>query len=143
MLNVGTGTISFQPEINYSRVSTRTASFGGTVKSDIDRIELPLLLRLASGTVNSTRFFLNVGPYGAYASSASLNGQKFPLDGTRNRFSFGAAAGVGAALRAGPGHVTLELRGMYELGQVDTGFNANARTILAQGTVGYMVPLGR
>lgn len=145
----GRGTLSFQPELNYARYAGKTTIGQGTVAESTinvaqDRFEVPLLLHIASGSVNGTRFFFNVGPYGAYASSASLNGQKVALDGSTGRFSVGAAAGVGAALKAGPGHVTLELRGLYQLGDTGNGgtVNTDSRLVNTQATVGYLFPLG-
>lgn len=145
----GRGTLSFQPELNYARYAGRTTIGSGTVVETTiniaqDRFEVPLLLHIASGSVNSTRFFVNVGPYGAYASSASRNGQKVALDGSTGRFSVGAAAGVGAALKAGPGHLTLEVRGLYQLGNTGNGgtINTDSRVINTQATLGYLFPLG-
>lgn len=144
VFNFGQGMFSFQPELNYARYAVKSREpFGGSaINIATDRFEVPLFLKIASGSANSTRFFLNIGPYGAYASSASLNGQKISLDGSTGRFSFGAAAGVGAALKAGPGHVTVELRGLYELGNPERTISTASRAINAQATVGYMLPLG-
>ena len=144
VFNLGRGTFSFQPELNYARYTVNTDDGPGnpTISVSADQLEVPLFLKIASGSANSTRFFLNIGPYGAYLSSASLNGQRVTLDGSTGRVSFGAAAGVGAALKAGPGHVTIELRGLYELGTTDTKFNTDSRVVNAQASVGYMIPLG-
>ncbi len=144
VFNFGRGTLSFQPELNYARyaVKSKEAFSGRTFAVAQDRFELPLFLKIASGSVNSTRFFLNVGPYGAYASGASVDGRKVSLDGATGRFSYGAAAGVGAALKAGPGHVTVELRGLYEVGTTDNGVSRDSRLMNTQATVGYMFPLG-
>lgn len=148
VVNVGKGTFSFQPELNYARYAFKRSdlSFGGSTTNTfaVDRFEVPLLLKIASGSVNSTRFFLHVGPYGAYVAGASLNGQKISLDGSTGRFTFGAAAGIGAAFKAGSGHFTLELRGLYDLGDGDNGVGVNAasRVLNTQATVGYMFPLG-
>lgn len=140
----GRGTLSFQPELNYARYATESQeSFSGlTINVAVDRFEVPLLLKIATGSVNTSRFFVNVGPYGAYASGASINGQKVSLDNSGSRFSFGAAAGVGAALKAGPGHVVIELRGLYELTDTNGSVNTDSRLINTQATVGYMFPLG-
>lgn len=142
--NFGQGRLSFQPEFNYARyASTVTEPFLNTTNAlAVDRFEVPLFLKISSGSANSTRLFLNVGPYGAYTSSSSINGQKVSLDGVTNRFSFGAAAGIGAAVKAGPGHLTIEVRGLYYLGDTETGFNTDSRIINTQATVGYLIPLG-
>ena len=142
--NFGTGTVSFQPEVNYARYSAKLKdnSLGLDLKGDVDVIEVPLLLKISSGSYAGSRFFVNLGPYGSYLASRSTNGKKESLAGEKGRFGYGAAAGVGAALKAGPGHVIVEVRGMYPFGDTESGFSTDAKTILSQGTVGYSFPLG-
>ena len=142
VLNFGKGKVSFQPEINYTRYSHNETSYGFTDKVAVDAVEVPLFLKISSGTYAGNRFFLNVGPYATYLVSASTDGKKVSLDGTKGRFGFGAAAGIGVALKAGPGHVTIEVRGLYPLGDIDNGFSTDSKTILGQGTLGYIFPLG-
>ncbi|MVM35609.1 outer membrane beta-barrel protein [Spirosoma sp. HMF4905] len=139
--NFGAGHVSFQPEVNYTRYSTKVTDFG-TYTQAVDGLEVPLFLKLSTGTYAGNRFFLNVGPYATYAMSASTNGKKESLDGKPGRFGFGAGAGLGAAIKAGPGHVTLEVRGLYPLGNVDNGFSTDSKEIFGQGTLGYIFPLG-
>jgi len=141
-LNFGTRTVSFQPEVNYTRYSQKVNAFGFTTKVATDFLEVPLFLKISSGTYAGNRFFVNVGPYASYAMSASEDGKKISLDGAKGRFGFGAAAGVGAAIKAGPGHVAVEVRGLYGLGNTDSGFNTDSKTISGQGTLGYIFPLG-
>ncbi|MVM39133.1 outer membrane beta-barrel protein [Spirosoma sp. HMF3257] len=140
--NLGAGHVSFQPEVNYTRYSTKVTSFGFTATEAVDFLEVPLFLKLSTGTYAGSRFFLNIGPYASYAMSASIDGKKISLDGKNNRFGFGAGAGIGGAIKAGPGHVTLEVRGLYPLGDVDSGFNTDSKIIFGQGTLGYIFPLG-
>ncbi|QMW01110.1 porin family protein [Spirosoma foliorum] len=140
--NFGSGNVSFQPEINYARYANKVTNFI-TYKNAIDYLEVPLFLKFSTGTYAGNRFFLNVGPYANYALSASQDGKKQSLDGAKGRFGFGAGAGVGAAIKAGPGHVTIEVRGLYSLGDTDNGFNTDSKTIFGQGTLGYIFPLGR
>lgn len=143
VLNFGAGTLSFQPEVNYARYGLKVPDFGGVkLTGAFDQIEVPLFLKIASGSYDGNRFFVNVGPYGSYLASVSTNGKKESLDGVKGRFGYGAAAGIGAALKAGPGHVTIEVRGMYSFGDTDTGFATDSKTILTQGAVGYSFPLG-
>ncbi|SFE22209.1 porin family protein [Spirosoma endophyticum] len=143
MLNVGAGTFSFQPEVNYARYNLKVPNFGGTkITGAFDQIEVPLFLKIATGTYAGNRFFVNVGPYGSYLASVSVNGKKESIDSGTERFQFGAAAGVGAALKAGPGHVTIEVRGLYQFGDLEAGFTPSTKTVLAQGTIGYSFPLG-
>lgn len=143
----GSGALSFQPEINYTRNALKAVfddGFGNKTKitGAVDQVQIPLLLKIASGDVNSNRFFVNIGPYAAYALNISENGKTQSLSGAKGRFGFGAAAGIGAALKAGPGHLTIELRGLYSLGNTDSGFNTDSKTINTQATLGYIIPLG-
>lgn len=140
---LGTGTLSFQPEINYVRNSLKESTFGFSANYSIDEVQVPLLLKISSGSYEGSRFFFHVGPYASYVTSASVDGKKISLSGAEGRFGFGGAAGLGAALKAGPGHVTIEVRGLYALGNTDDGFNTDSRVIDGQGTLGYIFPLGR
>lgn len=142
--NFGSGTFSFQPEINYARHNLKVANdfLNQEIKAAADVIEVPLFLKISSGTYAGHRFFVNVGPYGAYLASSSRDGKKESLSGRTDRFGFGGALGVGAALKAGPGHVTVEARGLYALGDTENGFSTDSRAINSQLTVGYSFPLG-
>lgn len=140
--NFGSGKVSFQPEVNYTRYTQKENAFGFSVKNGVDALEVPLFLKISSGTYAGNRFFVNVGPYAAYALSSSVDGKTVSLKNEKGRLGFGAAAGVGAALKAGPGHVTIEVRGLYPLGNTDGGFNTDLKTIFGQGTLGYIFPLG-
>ncbi|MFD2935531.1 porin family protein [Spirosoma flavum] len=141
--NFGGGTVSFQPEVNYTRYSTKNTDFGlNKYTESVDLLEVPLFLKISSGTYAGSRFFVNVGPYASYVLSTSIDGQKESLNGLKGRFGFGAALGVGAALKAGPGHVTVEVRGLYSLGNTESGFNTDSKTIFIQPTLGYIFPLG-
>lgn len=140
--NFGSGKVSFQPEVNYTRYTRKIDAFGFSTKQGADVLEVPLFLKISSGTYAGSRFFVNVGPYASYALSASEDGKKVSLNGEKGRFGFGAAAGVGAAIKAGPGHVTVEVRGLYPLGNTDNGFSTDSKTIFGQGTLGYIFPLG-
>ncbi|QJW88621.1 PorT family protein [Spirosoma taeanense] len=140
----GKGTLSFQPEINYNRLSTKITGFGiRNLKASADQFIVPLFLKISSGSMTGHRFFVNVGPYASYLSSVSLNGLNQSLDSIDNRFSFGAAAGVGGMIKVGPGHVTVEVRGLYVLGDNagSTRFG-DANLINSEATLGYVFPLG-
>lgn len=141
--NFGHKTLSFQPEINYTRYAVKSDDGFGFVSSEAsDVLEVPLFLKISSGTYAGNRFFVNIGPYASYLASVSSDGKKLPLTSGANRFIFGAAAGIGTALKAGPGHVTIEVRGLYPLGDFDKGFRSGAKVIFGQATVGYIFPLG-
>lgn len=138
----GRGKLSFQPEINYSRITLNTDAGYGKIKVSSDQVVVPLFLKISSGTFAGNRFFVNVGPYGAFLASISQNGIKREIDSNTSRFAFGAAAGVGVMLKAGPGHVTIEARGRYALGNSQNGLSTDAKSILTEGTLGYIFPLG-
>lgn len=141
-LTLGKGNVSFQPEVNYARYTIKNNSVFGANTQAVDRVEVPLFLKIATGTYAGNRFFINIGPYASYAASTSIDGKKVDISNTKGRFGFGAAAGVGVALKAGPGHVTIEGRGLYALGDTYNGFNTDSNTILGQATLGYIFPLG-
>lgn len=144
VMQVGRGTFSFQPEINYSRITSKSTDVGfGSTTASVDQVVVPLFLKISSGTFAGNRFFLNIGPYASYLTSSSINGVIREIDSSVGRFSFGAAAGVGVMLKAGPGHVTVEARGLYTLGDNNNGFATDTKTIFGEGTIGYVVPLGR
>lgn len=141
--NFGHKTLSFQPEVNYTRYAVKSDDGFGFVSSEAsDVLEVPLFLKISSGTYAGNRFFVNVGPYASYLASVSSEGKKSDLSRAKGRFGFGAAAGIGTALKAGPGHVTLEVRGLYPLGDFDNGFSTDTKVIFGQATVGYIFPLG-
>ncbi|CCH51841.1 hypothetical protein BN8_00793 [Fibrisoma limi BUZ 3] len=139
----GRGNVSFQPEVNYSQFGFNTSiPFLGSINARFTQIEVPLLLKFSSGQATGHRFFFNVGPYGSYLYRATSNGIEQDLDNVLDtRFSVGAAAGLGAAFKAGPGHLTVEVRGLYTLGTTEE-INTDSRLIELQGTLGYLIPLG-
>ncbi len=141
-LTLGQGIVSFQPEINYTRYTVKNNSLFGANTQAVDKVEMPLFLKIATGTYAGNRFFVNVGPYASYAASTSIDGKKVAISKTKGRFGFGVAAGIGIALKAGPGHVTIEGRGLYSPGNTDSGLPTNSNTILGQATLGYILPLG-
>lgn len=55
--NFGSGTLSFQPEVNYARYTQKVNAFGFSVKNGIDALEVPLFLKISSGTYAGNRFF--------------------------------------------------------------------------------------
>ena len=166
VLNFGRGIFSFQPEINYSQQKVKaSATFQGqgiSLTATENRIEVPLLLKFSFGNPAGSRFFVNVGPYGSYALNGMVKGnvlgipvnEKVTYDGSEGRISYGAAGGIGVALKLGPGHLTIEARGLYELGNNapktttvpgDPTSSVNTNEIdrvLLQGSLGYLIPIG-
>jgi hypothetical protein len=130
----GRGGIAFQPEINfqqdYLKVGTQTLSTSSLV--------VPLLAKFQFGQQGSTRFFVNVGPYGTY----SLDSQ--PAN-SETVIGYGGALGLGVGIPAGSGKFTVEARGYYALGSTATGSefgNVPGKPLLGQLSVGYLFPLG-
>lgn len=149
VLNTGGRTVSFQPEFIYNRIALKFSDSGGTVKSSAGQLEVPLLLKFATGSPASSRFFIVLGPYAGYAlsnkSTVTLGGQTYTFSGAasgtfRDRFNYGATAGLGVAIPAGRGQFTLEARGLLPLGTVDE-FRTGSALIL-QGSIGYLFSLG-
>lgn len=145
MLVVGSGRVQFQPEVNYSRTAFRSRFLGnGIARSAVDQVVVPLLARLSFGPVTGTQVYINAGPYSAYETSNSVNGLKIPFDRDEQRLSYGAAAGVGLAVRTGPGHIGLDVRGRYQLtSTTPAGSEARSSALYTEATLSYLYPLGR
>lgn len=145
MLVVGSGRVQFQPEVNYSRTALRNRFLGtGITRSAVDQVVVPLLARLSFGPVAGTQVYINAGPYSAYETSTSVNGLKIPFDRDEQRISYGAAVGLGLAVRTGPGHIGLDLRGRYQLtNTTPMGSESRSDAIYTEATLSYLYPLGR
>lgn len=183
LVNMGRGFLTLQPEVNYSQRHIR-ADFNQqgaslSVKVMTNRIEVPLLVKATFGHEPNTRFFVNAGPYGAYLLGeryranlisfgnlnpnlrpivesviAGLNNRKATFTGSDGRVSYGVTGGLGVAIKTGPGHLTLEGRAIYELGDNTSsntpdpsgiGITSSVRDtkyVLLQASVGYMIPIG-
>lgn len=103
-----------------------------------------MLARFSLGSSTGNQVYALVGPYGAYETSTSLNGLKVPFDLNEQRMSYGAAAGIGVAIRTGPGHIGLELRGRYQLSATNQAvFESRPSAIYSEATLSYLYPLGR
>lgn len=108
---------SIQPEVLYSIRRARANVFGNFVEVRYNLLEVPLLLKYSFG--NDIRFFVNAGPYGAYAlkgmSKGRFSGQSFsrPVnygDGSEGRFEYGATGGIGVVVPVGGSSVLVEGR---------------------------------
>ncbi|WP_146141536.1 porin family protein [Spirosoma oryzae] len=145
MLVLGSGWIQFQPEVNYSRTAFRSRFLGtGVRRAATDQVVVPMLARFSLGHAAGNQVYALVGPYSAYGTSTSLNGQKVRFDPDEQRLSYGAAAGVGVAIRTGPGHINLELRGRYQLSATNqAAFESRPSSIYTEATLSYLYPLGR
>ena len=182
VVSVGRGCFTLQPEVNYSqqhiRADLNQQGVSLSAKVMTNRIEVPLLVKATFGQSN-TRFFVSGGPYGAYVLGerykvnlisfgnlapsfrpvvesviAGLNGQKATFTGSDGRISYGVAGGLGVAIKTGPGHLTLEGRALYELGNNTlatapdpsgislTSNVRNTKYMLLQASVGYIIPIG-
>lgn len=123
----GNGKVAFQPEILYNNLSNNGVS--------TSFLQLPLLAKFQFGQQGSTRFFVNVGPYGQYSID----------NNTDSVIDYGAALGLGAGIPLGAGKLTIEARGYYTLGSTEKGVefgNYPFKPLLGQLSVGYLFPLG-
>ncbi|CCH00959.1 hypothetical protein FAES_2950 [Fibrella aestuarina BUZ 2] len=131
----GRGTVAFQPEINFVQDYVTLESAGLKLKSTESAIVVPLLAKFQFGQQGSTRFFVNVGPYGAYAIN----------DNSEGIINYGGALGLGVGIPTGSGKLTIEARGYYGLGSTAQGSefgNVPGKPVQAQLSVGYLFPLG-
>jgi hypothetical protein len=158
--------ITFQPEVNYSQISVKAGAsiqgFNLSVQGINNRVEVPLLVKASFGDSDRARFFVNAGPYAAYILSSRLKAslgpfgdidEKVTFEGSEGRISYGLAGGLGVAIPLGPGHLTIEGRGLYELGDnaknmsvdptipVDTDVQ-NTKYLTLQASIGYLIPIG-
>ncbi len=128
----GRGAVAFQPEINYNQ---EYFSVGQSTISTASLV-VPLLAKFQFGEQGSPRFFINLGPYGAYPLSAG---------GSETVIDYGGALGLGVGIPAGAGKLTIEARGYYQLGSTAAGSefgNVPGKPITSQLSVGYLFPLG-
>lgn len=133
----GRGGIAFQPEILFNQTSNRFTNpiTGSTETVSSSTLLVPLLAKFQFGQQGATRFFVNVGPYGAYGLNNNNDGI----------IAYGGALGLGVGIPAGSGKVTVEARGYYGLGSTAEGDSFGGRPgdpILGQLSVGYLFPLG-
>ncbi|MFC5409844.1 porin family protein [Larkinella bovis] len=156
VINYGIGNVfSIQPEILYTR---RSMKFAGeevgqkySLQASVNTVEVPLLLKLSFG--RKTRFFINAGPYAAYALDARV---KFVVDGQTmvdetqkltkddDRLEYGVTGGLGVSIPAGPGSLLIEGRYHYSLGtDADPKPTDYVSQQVATFSVGYLFPLGR
>ena len=136
----GRGRVAFQPEINfqqdYSTIVTTTATTRITTTRSSNSLVVPLLAKFQFGQQGATRFFANVGPYGAYSLDSG---------NSESIIAYGGALGLGVGIPAGSGKFTIEARGYYALGTTATNSefgNVPGKPITAQLSVGYLFPLG-
>jgi len=138
----GNGAVAFQPEINfqqdYYKVVTLTSTSRITTTESLNSLVVPLLAKFQFGQQGNTRFFVNVGPYGAYSLESRPSNSETVI-------GYGGALGLGVGIPAGSGKITVEARGYYSLGSTATGSefgNVPGKPILGQLSLGYLFPLG-
>ncbi|MEZ0539636.1 porin family protein [Fibrella arboris] len=128
----GRGGVAFQPEINFNQDYLKTAA--GTFSAS--SLVVPLFAKFQFGQQGNTRFFVNVGPYGAYSLESGS---------TETIIGYGGALGLGVGIPVGSGKVTVEARGYYPLGDSKGTYdfaNIPGRPITGQFSLGYLFPLG-
>ncbi|MGV3560452.1 porin family protein [Larkinella arboricola] len=156
VINYGLGNVfSIQPEILYTR---RSVKFSGEAEGQkvsfllsTNAVEIPLLLKLSFG--RKTRIFINAGPYAAYgldarlkvvADGETLYDEKQKLTKDDARLEYGVTGGLGIAIPAGPGRLTIEGRYIYSLGtNADPQPAEYISNQVATVSVGYVIPLGK
>ena len=142
----GNGGIAFQPEVNFHQdyektvtaVVSGTSLVTSTSTASVNSLVVPLFAKFQFGQQGSTRFFVNVGPYGAYSlESRPANSETV--------IGYGAALGLGVGIPMGSGKFTVEARGYYPLGSTAKGSefgNVPGKPIQANLSIGYLFPLG-
>ena len=128
----GRGGVAFQPEVNYNQ---DYFSVGQTSISAASLV-VPLLAKFQFGQQGNTRFFINLGPYGA-----------LPLNSGNSEtvIDYGAALGLGVGIPAGSGKFTIEARSYYQLGSTASGSefgNVTGKPLIGQLSLGYLFPIG-
>ncbi len=112
-LNVGTPTVSFQPELLYSMKGAKGSDAFEDARIKINVVEIPLLLRADPMSENRVHPFVTIGPAVSFRTSAKFedpSGEEEDLKDDTKSTDFGMIFGGGIA--AGP--ATIELR--YDLG---------------------------
>jgi hypothetical protein len=115
-VNVGTPTVSFQPELLYSMKGAKGSDAAEDARIKVNFVEIPLLLRADPMSENQVHPFVTIGPAVSFRTSAKFedpSGQEEDLEDTTKSTDFGMIFGGGIA--AGP--ATIELR--YDLGLRD------------------------
>lgn len=167
--------VSIQPELLYIQKGTKekyeSQGESGTIQFKMNYLELPVLLKFASGATDEFHFFGYVGPYFGYA----LKGKNtFKSGGTTfttkikfgegddsleevyvnkdeaNRLDVGAYLGGGVKIPLGPGAVSLEARygyGFVNYNKDDSGQLSKDQLKSQNRTIGifagYAIPLGK
>lgn len=155
--NIGfTKLVSLQFEILYEQKGEQyKMSFlenSSKSKLHLDYLTLPILVEFAHSFGN-VKLFGGLGPYIGYALGGKMispdetEGIKFGKNNFR-RFDAGAAADLGVGIKAGKGHIILDLR--YNYGLIDLqqpehkpdGYkpHCNRNAVIS---VGYIIPLGK
>lgn len=156
--------LCFQPELLYFQKGFKQTAeevisgelLTGEKTNTINYLEIPLLLKLKFGPEGGAKFFVTVGPAIGYAASGTTRSKftygGFSEDETRDidfeedeysRFDFGASAGIGAAIPAGPGSVNVDARYLFDFINLNSGDGPEEAMNRGIGiSVGYIVPIG-
>ncbi len=145
---------SVQGEVLYNQYGGQvdgTASFGTFTTGvstviQLNAVEVPVLVKYSFGQ-HRIRGFVNAGGFGAYSVSSSVTINNASLAGlipdVNRKLIYGLVAGAGATVKLGPGHVLLEGRYSYSLGD-NVNLNFGGSKIhyqIALLSVGYMLLL--
>ncbi len=160
-----TSNFSIQPELHFTQKGVQFEEIEEgqdvTIAVKTNFIELPVLLKAQHGTEKFS-YYLFVAPSVGYATNRFLtekigdgDREKQEVDfidegdAQSQRWEFSAIGGIGGSVKAGIGHVVLDVR--YSLGLTDnTKFDGDQpddwEKTTNQGctlSVGYMIPIGR
>jgi len=157
--------ISIQPELLVIQKGVKLKAsedfFGSPLELEnsliFQYIEVPLLMKLKFGNLESTNFFVNVGPSFGYALSGRWRekitiGQEteetksdfeFDENDTFNRFDLSVALGAGVNFPIGPGKLFVEARYLLGLSNLSDAEDETLRNGGYGLSVGYMIPIGK
>ncbi|MBD2701174.1 PorT family protein [Spirosoma sp. BT702] len=146
IFNMGGPNFSVQPEILFSQYGIRMTAKPDYLQVKYNIVEVPVMLKATFGQ-SDLRVFVNAGPVVTYTLGGTVsfvNGsqsgsQEIDMTGS-GRLSYGAAAGTGIALKAGPGSFIVEGRFTYLFSTNENKDKLNPQSLM--GSVGYLIPLG-
>ena len=134
---------SLRPEINYLRKgrSEETTALNTALKTDyhIHYLQVPLLLQYRdadSFEQSGSAFYINAGPYAAFALNADTKGASITLP-EKNHTDWGASFGIGYQMPVNQQNICFDLRydmGLSNIANQPDGYHTKALSL----TVGLM-----
>jgi hypothetical protein len=151
------GRLGIQPELLYVTRGTEfedeTGEFGGTVKTKVDYIEIPVLLVLPLTVGTGISPYIFGGPSFAFEVGCKLEVDGGEFDGSvdcdedgedsgRKSLDLGATAGLGLTFPMGPGALLIEGRYNFGLSNISDIDNVDIKSRTAAILAGYQIWLG-